>query len=66
MKKISYPFCIFGTLMFLVGASFAYYIVVPLGFDFLIAFGSTVVTVLPSIGKYVDFSQNYYLVLVLL
>lgn len=54
-KKLVIPFVFFGTLMFLVGASFAYYIVVPLGFDFLIAFGSTVVTVLPSIGKYVDF-----------
>ena len=54
-KMLVIPFVFFGTLMFLVGASFAYYIVVPLGFDFLIAFGSSVVTVLPSIGKYVDF-----------
>lgn len=54
-KKLVIPFVFFGTLMFLIGASFAYYVVVPLGFDFLIAFGSTVVTVLPSIGKYVDF-----------
>ena len=54
-KKLVIPFVFFGTLMFLIGASFAYYIVVPLGFDFLIAFGSTVVTVLPSIGKYVGF-----------
>ena len=54
-KKLVIPFVFFGTLMFLVGSSFAYYVVVPLGFDFLIAFGSTVVTVLPSIGKYVDF-----------
>ena len=41
--------------MFLMGSSFAYYIVVPVGFEFLINFGSTVVTVLPSIGKYVGF-----------
>jgi len=41
--------------MFLLGASFAYYVVVPVGFSFLIAFGSTVVTVLPSIGTYVGF-----------
>lgn len=54
-KMLVIPFVFFGTLMFLAGASFAYYIVVPLGFDFLIAFGSSVVTVLPSIGKYVDF-----------
>lgn len=54
-KKLVIPFVFFATLMFLMGASFAYYIVVPIGFDFLIAFGSSVVNVLPSIGKYVGF-----------
>ncbi|MDZ7817150.1 MAG: twin-arginine translocase subunit TatC [Aliarcobacter sp.] len=54
-KKLVIPFVFFATLMFLIGASFAYYIVVPVGFEFLINFGSTVVTVLPSIGKYVGF-----------
>ena len=55
MKKISCSFCSFGTLMFFNYCAFAYYVVVPLGFNFLIAFGSAVVTVLPSISKYVDF-----------
>ncbi len=54
-KKLVIPFVFFATLMFLMGASFAYYIVVPIGFDFLIAFGNSVVSVLPSIGKYVGF-----------
>ena len=54
-KKLVIPFVFFATLMFLMGASFAYYIVVPVGFEFLINFGSTVVTILPSIGKYVGF-----------
>lgn len=54
-KKLVIPFVFFATLMFLLGASFAYYIVVPIGFDFLIAFGNSVVNVLPSIGKYVGF-----------
>lgn len=54
-KKLVFPFVFFATLMFLIGASFAYYVVVPFGFEFLINFGSTVVTVLPSIGKYVGF-----------
>ena len=52
-KKLVVPFVFFATLMFLLGAAFAYYIVVPIGFDFLIAFGNSVVSVLPSIGKYV-------------
>ena len=54
-KKFVFPFVFFATLMFLIGAAFAYYIVVPFGFDFLINFGSQVVTVMPSIGKYVSF-----------
>jgi len=54
-KKLVIPFVFFATLMFVCGAAFAYYIVVPLGFKFLIAFGSTVVNVMPSIGTYVGF-----------
>jgi len=54
-KKFVFPFVFFATLMFLIGSSFAYYVVVPFGFDFLINFGSQVVTVMPSIGKYVGF-----------
>lgn len=54
-KKLVIPFVFFATLMFLSGAAFAYYVVVPFGFEFLINFGSAVVTVLPSIGKYVGF-----------
>ena len=58
-KKLVVPFVFFATLMFLLGASFAYYIVVPVGFDFLIAFGNSVVSVLPSIGKYVGFFTKF-------
>ncbi len=54
-KKLVVPFVFFATLMFLIGSSFAYYVVVPFGFEFLINFGSAVVTILPSIGKYVGF-----------
>lgn len=54
-KKLVVPFVFFATLMFLTGASFAYWVVVPFGFEFLVNFGSAVVTVLPSIGKYVGF-----------
>ncbi len=54
-KKLVIPFVLGATIMFLIGASFAYYIVVPFGFEFLVNFGSTVVAVMPSIGKYVSF-----------
>jgi sec-independent protein translocase protein TatC len=54
-KKMVIPFVLAATVMFLIGTTFAYYIVVPFGFEFLVNFGSTVVSVMPSIGKYVSF-----------
>ena len=54
-KKIVLPFVFSATFMFLTGGAFAYYIVVPYGFEFLVTFGSQVVAVMPSIGKYVSF-----------
>jgi sec-independent protein translocase protein TatC len=41
--------------MFVLGAMFCYYVVVPFGFTFLINFGSALFTALPSIGEYVGF-----------
>ena len=54
-KKIVLPFVFSATIMFLLGGVFAYYVVVPYGFQFLVTFGSQVVSVMPSIGKYVSF-----------
>jgi len=54
-KKLIIPFVFGATIMFLIGASFAYYVVVPFGFEFLVNFGNSVVSVMPSIGKYVSF-----------
>jgi sec-independent protein translocase protein TatC len=39
-KKMLIPFVIGGTFMFTLGAFFAYYVVTPFGFTFLITFGS--------------------------
>jgi sec-independent protein translocase protein TatC len=54
-KKMVLPFVFFATLMFILGAAFCYYIVIPFGFEFLINFGSSLFTALPSIGEYVGF-----------
>lgn len=54
-KKYVIPFVISATFMFLVGAAFCYYIVIPIGFAFLINFGGELFTALPSIGQYVGF-----------
>ncbi len=54
-KKMIIPFIVGGTVMFLIGVSFAYYIVTPFGFDFLITFGSFKFTPLINIEDYVGF-----------
>ena len=54
-KKLVLPFVFFATLMFISGAAFCYFVVVPIGFNFLINFGSQLFTALPSIGEYVGF-----------
>jgi sec-independent protein translocase protein TatC len=54
-KKMLIPFIFGGTTMFAVGVLFAYYIVTPFGFDFLITFGSFKFTPLINIEDYVGF-----------
>ncbi|WP_345969344.1 MULTISPECIES: twin-arginine translocase subunit TatC [Sulfurimonas] len=54
-KKMILPFVFGGTTMFVVGVAFAYYIVTPFGFDFLITFGSFKFTPLINIEDYVGF-----------
>ncbi len=54
-KKMILPFVFGGTIMFAVGVAFAYYVVTPFGFDFLITFGSFKFTPLINIEDYVGF-----------
>ncbi len=54
-KKLLIPFVIGGTLMFLVGTLFAYYIVTPFGFEFLLSFGTFAFTQYINIEDYVGF-----------
>ena len=54
-KKYLYPFISGGTVMFFLGALFAYYIVTPYGFEFLIAFGSENFTPYINIEDYINF-----------
>jgi len=54
-KKMLIPFIVGGTTMFIIGILFAYYIVTPFGFNFLITFGSFKFTPLINIEDYVGF-----------
>lgn len=54
-KKMVIPFVVGGSVMFMVGVLFAYYVVTPFGFQFLITFGSFLYTPLINIEDYVGF-----------
>ena len=54
-KKMIIPFVAGGSLMFFIGVLFAYYVVTPFGFQFLITFGSFLYTPLINIEDYVGF-----------
>jgi sec-independent protein translocase protein TatC len=54
-KKMVYPFVFGASFMFATGVLFAYYVVTPFGFQFLITFGSFLYTPLINIEDYVGF-----------
>ena len=53
-KKLVLPFVLFASFMFLLGAAFCYFLVVPLAFAFLVNFGSELFAAMPSIEEYVS------------
>jgi len=54
-KKHVIPFVVSASIMFLAGASFAYYIVFPYGFTYLVNFGGDSINAMISIGEYLGF-----------
>ncbi len=54
-KKYSLVFIFFGSLLFLVGLTFAYFLVFPMAFDFLLNFGGTTDKPMITIDEYLSF-----------
>lgn len=54
-KKYSLAFIFFGTVLFLSGVTFVYFVVYPLAFDFLMNYGSGTDQAMISIGEYLSF-----------
>jgi sec-independent protein translocase protein TatC len=52
-KKYVIPFVSISTTMFLIGAAFAYFLVIPLGFQFLWMFAGNLVNFLQTLDEYV-------------
>jgi sec-independent protein translocase protein TatC len=55
------PFVFFSSLLFLLGTSFGYYIVCPLGFKFLLGFASYNIQPMLAIKEYFSFSTKLLL-----
>jgi sec-independent protein translocase protein TatC len=60
-KKIILPIVIISTFFFIGGALFAYFIVFPYGFKFLLEFASENVQAMPSMKEYLSFSAKFLL-----
>lgn len=54
-KKMATGFVIAGTIQFLIGAAFCYYVVFPGAFEFLMSFGGTDDKPMITINQYLDF-----------
>ncbi len=53
--RLVIPITILATLFFLIGASFCFFLVMPIGMTFLLGFGTAKLKPLISIGEYVSF-----------
>lgn len=54
-RRIALPLVVSSTLLFYAGIAFAYYVVFPLVFNFLVGIAPQGVTVMTDISKYLDF-----------
>ncbi|MCB0378491.1 MAG: twin-arginine translocase subunit TatC [Bdellovibrionales bacterium] len=54
-KKYGLSFIFFGTVLFLTGVSFVYFVVFPLAFDFLLNFGGETTKAMITIKDYLSF-----------
>jgi sec-independent protein translocase protein TatC len=61
-KKYGLYFIFFGTLLFLIGVNFVYFVVYPLAFDFLLNFGGETDQAMITINDYLSFFMTTTLV----
>ena len=61
-KKMAAGFIFAGTIQFLAGAAFCYYVVFPGAFEFLMAFGGTEDKPMITISQYLDFFSQTILI----
>ncbi len=58
-KKYTLPFIISGTLCFLIGAGFCYFVVLPIGTKFLLGFAGGELKPMISVDNYISFISRF-------
>ncbi|MGD9888240.1 MAG: twin-arginine translocase subunit TatC [Halothiobacillaceae bacterium] len=59
-KRLAVPLIVSSSLLFYVGAGFAYFIVIPAVFHFMAMFAPQGVSFMPDIGNYLDFAIGLF------
>ncbi len=54
-RRFILPMTIFSFLLFTIGASFCYFLVIPIALKFLLSYGSQILVPLISVSKYISF-----------
>jgi sec-independent protein translocase protein TatC len=60
-KKYVIPFVLGGTLFFVLGILFGYYVAIPVGFKFLLGYATDIIKPMPSMKEYLSFSLKFLL-----
>lgn len=60
-KKLLLPILFLSTFFFVGGATFGYFIVFPIGFEFFLSFTSDTIKAMPSVKEYLGFSSKLLL-----
>ncbi len=60
-KRYIVPFVLGGTLFFILGVLFGYFVAIPVGFKFLIGYATDFIKPMPSMKEYLTFSIKFLL-----
>ena len=61
-KNYVYPFIIFGSLLFVTGALFCYYVVMPILFRFFVGYASEFVVPMPALKEYMSLALKLLII----
>ncbi len=62
-RREAFPFIFYSTVFFLAGAAFAYFVLFPVAFKFLLSFGQGVMKPFPTAREYLSFTVKLLLAL---